>query len=398
VTDWTSPRSYAESLQIPAAALTWRRRWLAGRRYWAWQAVGGALLIANEFNNALTPPVLNPWPTELLRITLLVAFGLGCAHLLRLLLLALRLAPPPGQAPRSAARWLWLAPGLALVSALSAASLFIAEARLGPGLAYVVMGSDLVADPGSDLSVFRFLCLLQGFYFATWLALYFILHFYRYHRLVRKRRAALESLRTEAELHRLATQLGPHFLFNALNTIRGLSTDPVARDAITRLASLLRATLAHGTARLVTLREEITLVENYLALERLRHGPRLQASVDIPDALLERPLPPFTVQTLVENAIKHGLEAHEGPQSITITATAAPPPALAGTLTLRVTNTGRLHSHTREHPGLGLANARQRLHLLHGPSARLDLEAHPYPAPGLITATLHLPPPLAALP
>ncbi len=392
-----TPGSYAKALLLAPADCTWRRRWLAGGRYWAWQAAGGSLLVANEFNNALTPPVRNPWTTELLRTTLLVAFGLGCAHLLRLLLLALRLAPAPGHSPRSAARWLWLAPGLALASALSAASLLIVEPWLGPGLPAFVLEHGLVSASASDFEVFLFLCLLQATYFTVWLALYFILHFHRYHQLVRRRQAALELLKTDAELHSLGTQLGPHFLFNALNTIRGLTTETPARDAVTRLATLLRSTLAHGSARLVTLREEINLVENYLALERLRHGPRLQTLMDIPAPLLDHRLPPFILQILVENAIKHGLEAHEGPQSITITADIAPPPALAGTLTLRVTNTGRLHSHTREHPGLGLANARQRLHLLHGPSARLHLEAHTHPAPGLIIATLQLPPPCVPL-
>src|SRR5882724_165229 len=121
-----------------------------------------------------------------------------------------------------------------------------------------------------------------------------------------------ESLRTRAELEALRAQLNPHFLFNTLHSLMALVRhDPIgAEDALERLASLLRHTLmTMKDAEDVALSEELDFVEIYLALERLRLGDRLRFEKNIQAESLGCYLPPFTLQPLVENSIRHAISA-----------------------------------------------------------------------------------------
>ncbi len=129
-------------------------------------------------------------------------------------------------------------------------------------------------------------------------------------RLEEARATRAENLRTRAELEALRAQLNPHFLFNTLHSLMALVRhDPIAaEDALERLASLLRHTLmTMKDAEDVTLSEELDFVENYLALERLRLGDRLRFEKNIQTESLGCYLPPFTLQPLVENSIRHAI-------------------------------------------------------------------------------------------
>jgi LytS/YehU family sensor histidine kinase len=110
-----------------------------------------------------------------------------------------------------------------------------------------------------------------------------------------------------AELQALQAQIEPHFLFNCLNTIAAfIRTDPAkARELVVSFADYCRWTLARP-GEFVTLREELDHVQHYLALEQARFGPQLQVRIDVSPDALEVELPPFLVQPLVENAVKHG--------------------------------------------------------------------------------------------
>jgi len=119
-----------------------------------------------------------------------------------------------------------------------------------------------------------------------------------------------ESLRTRAELEALRAQLNPHFLFNTLHSLMALVRhDPLAaEDALERLASLLRHTLmTMKDAEDVALSDELDFVENYLALEHLRLGERLRFEKNIQPESLGCYLPPFTLQPLIENSIRHAI-------------------------------------------------------------------------------------------
>jgi len=119
-----------------------------------------------------------------------------------------------------------------------------------------------------------------------------------------------ESLRTRAELEALRAQLNPHFLFNTLHSLMTLVRHDAqaAEDALERLAALLRHTLMTKTdAEDVALSEELDFVADYLALESLRHGDRLRVERNVEPEALGCKLPPFTLQPLIENSIKHSI-------------------------------------------------------------------------------------------
>jgi two-component system LytT family sensor kinase len=119
----------------------------------------------------------------------------------------------------------------------------------------------------------------------------------------------LERRLVESRLQSLRAQLQPHFLFNALNTISALTeTDPrTARRLMGQLGGLLRASLTHAARPLVTLGEELTFLDDYLAIESARFEDRITVSVTADDDLLDVMVPSFVLQPLLENAIRHGV-------------------------------------------------------------------------------------------
>jgi LytS/YehU family sensor histidine kinase len=195
--------------------------------------------------------------------------------------------------------------------------------------------------------------------YLAWSFLYFGLHWFE-----RSRRAE------QAELRFLKSQLNPHFLFNALNSIRGLvAEDPrKAQEAITRLAKLLRVALGSVTADTVSLARELEVVDDYLAVEAVRLDDRLAVRLDIAPDTLGVAVPAMLVQTLVENGIKHGIARRTDGGEIAVTARRAD-----GVLRLEVSNTAA-GPPTEPGSGVGLANAHERLQLLFGDRATLVLD------------------------
>ncbi|HET9626360.1 MAG TPA: histidine kinase [Kofleriaceae bacterium] len=200
--------------------------------------------------------------------------------------------------------------------------------------------------------------------YVSWSTIYFAVHWFE-----RSRRAE------RAELHFLKAQLNPHFLYNALNSVRGLiGEDPArAQEAVTRLAKLLRAALGSVAADTVPLADELAVVDDYLALEAVRLEHRLAVSLDIaPDTLTAR-VPSMLVQTLVENAIKHGVARRRDGGQLRVHA------ELRGrVLAIDVENTPGPEPApepvTARGGGVGLANASERLQLLFGVRATLRLD------------------------
>jgi signal transduction histidine kinase len=137
-----------------------------------------------------------------------------------------------------------------------------------------------------------------------------------------RRSATLSSKLTSAQLQSLRTQVNPHFLFNALNTVSGLAeVDPQGTQrVVARLSDLLRRTLDSSDEQEVTLGEEIDFLEKYLDIMHIRFGERLTTSVDVPDALRHATVPAFVLQPLVENAFKHGVARSAEPGRVEIAA------------------------------------------------------------------------------
>ena len=221
--------------------------------------------------------------------------------------------------------------------------------------------------------------------FVGWQSLYFGVHF-----IERARRAEIEQWQLRAEAHAaelrfLRAQLNPHFLFNALNSLRGLiGEDPDRAIAmVTRLSSFLRSSLssAQGT---VSLEREISLVNDYLALEGLRLEQRLRVTMDIDPHALPAAVPPMLVQGLVENGIKHGIARLPGGGTLALEARMT-----RGVLAIHVTSprAPAAEDADDEDGGIGLVNARQRLRLHFGEHASLELDARE----DTITARVHIP-------
>jgi len=174
------------------------------------------------------------------------------------------------------------------------------------------------------------------------------------------------ALAHQAQLQMLRYQLNPHFLFNALNSIRAmiLREPERARQIVTELSEFLRYSL-NGNGHESTVGEEMQAIENYLAIQRIRFEEKLVVTVQVEPAVHAFVLPCFLVHPLVENAVKYGMETSEPPLRVEIEI-AARGPGLA----IRVSNTGRLVPPTAADPaggrngtGTGLKNVAQRLGL-----------------------------------
>lgn len=228
--------------------------------------------------------------------------------------------------------------------------------------------------------------LASGISLATtcWTALYIAIASLRRYQEARVQSLQLQLALKQAEMRALEAQINPHFLFNSLNTVRGLiEADPaLARDLVTRLASLLRSSLDRNGAHLVTLAEELEIVGNYLAIESARFEERLQVDLQVPPDCLRAGIPAMLLQTLVENAIKHGIATLPRGGCVRLRVTHEP-----GFLVLDVENDGQLRE-SQEGTRLGLRNARERLNLLFAGNASLTLEQA---TPDVVRARIRMP-------
>ncbi|MDX2193954.1 MAG: histidine kinase [Gemmatimonadales bacterium] len=187
------------------------------------------------------------------------------------------------------------------------------------------------------------------------------------------READLRAEAATAQLRALQAELQPHFLFNALNGIGELvHQEPARAEAmLLRLAGLLRGTLTHRAGALVPLREELAMVDDYLALQHMRFGDRLQVVRRVPPELLEVAVPPLLLQPLVENALIHGIERRRDAGVVELEFRRD-----GGTLVLTVRDDGPGPGRgAKAGTGVGLANVRERLARRYGGAASVTLEA-----------------------
>jgi two-component system sensor histidine kinase AlgZ len=206
---------------------------------------------------------------------------------------------------------------------------------------------------------------------ALWLAVYFSITSLRDRRVAALRQSELAHALQAAELRLLKSQLNPHFLFNSLNSVRALiADDPTgAQKAVTQLARTLRYTLTAGQEEVVSLERELEIVADYLELESLRLGDRLRTERTISFEARVAHVPVMLLQTVVENAIKHGIA--ELPEGGVLRMSAE---IREGALVVEVENPRPAAPAQVPSPGVGLRNAAERLRLLFGASAGLDLD------------------------
>lgn len=211
------------------------------------------------------------------------------------------------------------------------------------------------------LTNFAILAMWGGFFLA-----------YQFHQLNRRSeidRIRLAAASKEAELAALKTQLNPHFLFNSFNLLRALiQREPeVARDAVTHLTEMMRHSLRLTPHDGISLGSELHFVESYLELERLRYEERLRVSASVPDEFRNLEIPSMLLYTLVENAVKYGIDQDRAGVDVSYSIHRE-----GEHLLMKVTNSGKLVK-SGSSTGTGLANVRERLGLLYGDTASVGL-------------------------
>jgi len=205
-----------------------------------------------------------------------------------------------------------------------------------------------------------------------WSLIYFSVHLFENYK-----RAEIESYIWEAavkdyELKTLKSQLNPHFMFNAMNSIRSLiEEDPEsAKTALTRLSNLLRYSLKMERNETVPLEEEIQTVQDYLILEKIRYEERLKYKLDIDPKSSKIEIPPMMIQTLVENGIKHGVSKRTNGGVVVIDTKVSD-----SKLYIKITNSGHLDEDAlKKSEGFGISNTRHRLNLLYGEKSSFVLQ------------------------
>jgi LytS/YehU family sensor histidine kinase len=199
--------------------------------------------------------------------------------------------------------------------------------------------------------------------FFLWSVLYFIYNYFERYNTSLK----LEASVREIELNNLKSQLNPHFIFNALNSIRALVDEnpDKAKLAINQLANILRNSLSSGKRELTKFDDELKIVQDYLGLESIRFEERLRTKFEIDPASRDFLVPPLMIQTLVENGIKHGIAKLTAGGTIQMKTFVRD-----NRLTIQVRNTGTfVNGSPGPESGLGLENTRQRLKLIYGGAA-----------------------------
>jgi two-component system, LytTR family, sensor kinase len=185
----------------------------------------------------------------------------------------------------------------------------------------------------------------------------------------------LEKHLTEARLQALLHQLKPHFLFNTLNGIASLMhTDVEAADRmLVRLSELLRITMSHTGAPQTTLREEISFLERYLEIEKIRFRSRLEVVIAVDEEAMDAQIPSLILQPVVENAVRHGVEPHARTGRIELRGLRE-----NGQLVLTVyDNGGGIPDGGPKREGIGLANTRARLAEIYGAQQQFELVNRP---------------------
>ena len=189
----------------------------------------------------------------------------------------------------------------------------------------------------------------------------------------------------ELELKTIKAHINPHFIFNSLNSIRALVDENPqrARKAVTELSNILRSSLQSEKMETVPLEKELSIVKDYLALENMRFEDRLKIEYQIDEDTLDQPVPPMMLQTLVENAIKHGISKQIQGGVVKVISDFK-----NDYHELSVQNTGYLNGYKIGDEGFGISSTTNRLGLLYGDKAKFEMKQL---TPSLVEAKVMIP-------
>lgn len=335
--------------------------------YWICQILGWGVYVA--IGLAMVLPQTGPQPVILIGYGLFFFYSIALSHGLRHLI--------------KRREWLALAPGRA------AARLVIAALLLGIILVLLIILVQSLLSWSSPFAVSgRFLFIM--WINTTGASLFWTAAYTGRAALIRARQArqnaiALELGMREARLNALEAQLAPHFLFNCLNSLRGMIVEnpAQAQDMVTQLANILRHNLLRDSTPSQTLGEQIEFTTDYLALESVRFEERLKTRFAVAADTRACVIPAMLLQTLVENAIKHGIAHLPDAGEIAVASRFD-----GNVLVVTVENTGALAPSPAGSTRVGLKNLRERLHVLHGTGATLELAET---GNGNVCATVRIP-------
>lgn len=240
-------------------------------------------------------------------------------------------------------------------------------------------------------------------YLFIWTCIYFMYHYVSKSRKQQLDTLKLESMVKELELQTIKAHINPHFIFNSLNSIRALVDENPerARRAITELSNILRSSMHADKSESVSMQKELDIVKDYLALENMRFEDRLRIEYHVDENTLSLPVPPMMLQTLVENAIKHGISKQIKGGVVRIVSVIKD-----NFHELSIQNTGYLNGYVNGNAsgnpassasfdvndllerGFGLSSTTNRLHLLYGNKAKFEIKQS---TPSLVEARVQIP-------
>jgi len=329
--------------------------------YWICQLTGWGIFTLAKLVAAIEVDEF-PWLSTAVSLLLIHGAGLGATHALR----GYMRRHAWGKARIGKLVWRGLAASLILAVPLAAATSLSPVALLqNPGL------PQMFAPNVVPLMTFSLNLANWAFVFVVWLVIYFTAIGIREHQAAALRESQMARALQQAQLRLLKSQLNPHFLFNALNTVRSLIAEepPKAQRAVTRLANTLRYTLGAGQHELVSFERELEMVSDFLELEKMRFEERLAVVWEVAADTGAIQIPVMLLQTVVENAIKHGIAELPAGGMLRIRADLAD-----GILMLQVENPRPLATSRPPSEGTGLRNAEERLRLLFDSRASLELD------------------------
>ena len=321
--------------------------------YWFAQLLGWTSYAALIFLAAYADGPDKITSSLMLNLAVFIVFAVFGSHLMRSIFIKLD--------------WLDMKPGPLIPRILIASlicSLFISFSTNAVSILIDTKEWETLSVLSVILNVLAILVLI-----LPWNAIYFTFHFFQKSKKQELNNIILEASRNEVELKNLRSQLNPHFLFNSLNSIRALIEiePPKAKESVTILSNLLRQSLIMGKENLVRLEQELEMVSNYLELEKIRFEERLNVKWNLDPALNEFMVPPFVLQMLAENAIKHGISNLIEGGRINISTY-----KIDGKTIVEVSNTGELKGEVDT--GIGIQNTRRRLDLQFKEKAEFELE------------------------
>lgn len=325
-------------------------------RYWWCQIIGWSVNIAVSIFFVTT--FGEPTQEYILSLILSCVLGILITHVMRLNIHSLKVLEKP--LPKQIAYLLTLTLAFALLY----------------GVAMEALDYVLKFNPERLQKYSKMQRLFFSSFNALWLLLVWNMIYYIYHYVERNRTQELDTFRLEAavkelELKTIKAHINPHFIFNALNSIRALVDENPerARKAITELSNILRSSMQAEKMETVPLQQELDIVKDYLALEHMRFEERLSIELDIDEDTLNQPVPPMMLQTLVENAIKHGISKQINGGLIKVISEFNDHHH-----EIIVQNSGSLNGHAHEKKeGFGIKSTQDRLNLLYQGKAQFQI-------------------------